>query len=334
MTFGISTILLLSFSCGLDETAAPVKGDQKLLEFVRDAVASNRALLTHGKGKFLAEYRYQGLQKTLVIEQDVVWDGPRILFSMRYIDPDGLISARKLPAVGFDDRRYDRVLYNESEYYWYIPEQAIVRVGKTDPTIFNKVLYNLLPADRWYYISVPTTEGFAIEKLIQPKALQAELIDHYEIERHGNEILWSRHDRNGGCLRITFSTDYNSNPVSFLYTNTSGHAASRKGTYRWKRSGQSSYLTELEISQTKPDQQADMDYVYNLKVLNYSDGRPESGVFSPVRFVNTRPPNTLIQDSVRGLDYRVNSGAQSKQEKADTWNRLIELTKSRGFLLH
>lgn len=328
----IQSIIALTLIGAGDEPVPPVVGDPSLLEFVRDALATNRATLERGRGRFLLEYRYKGLQRRVVIEQEATWQGQRALLSMRYIDPDGLFTGRRSPEAGFAERPYDRVLFDETEVCWYLPESGLVRVRNIEPGAFSRAIYNLLPAERWHRWSVPDAEGPLIEDVIQPQARRRQLVDHYEVFRRGTEIVWRRHDRDEGALELVFSAGDSTVPTSFTYTNPSPRIPGRRGFMKWVGSGQRPRLDEFEITQALPGRPTEADYTYKLKVMDYSEAGYEAGTLSRTRFLNSLPPNTLVEDDVRKKEYRINTASTSGRRKPEGWDRLIDRVRSRGFL--
>jgi hypothetical protein len=297
--------------------AAPVEGDARLFQLVRDAQATNPGLFK--RGALTAVVKQQEAVATREYTLEFMWDG-----DFKYWRYSGH-SEFDLPTQPLmnDSRDVHVILRPDARYVYNPAEQwARVRTGRSDV----QRLLEVDPRSRWYRYE-DTRQSW--EWMLDPDAVD-DFVSKFEVrEGAPGVVVIDRYSKKGGLLRVEVSLEHAGNIVQYEIAGGPSETV-RRGSYQWAQHAQGGwYLKEMRFERAPAKAPNEPTWTYHLQVLSF-DPQPSIARDRFELSSLSLPPGTRVaQQDQRGKTLKkwvhgaATTDSQVSQEVLDQLSRKL-----------
>jgi hypothetical protein len=292
-------------------------------DLLRDAQATNQALLQHGAATMDIRFTPGIGTEDIHILCEVVWAKDKFLQKFKLHGPPGEVLGREDTKKPLEEQQYDEILNTGKETLWYVPTQKLVHIHNIADKQPTDPLLHLNPMDLWMKCCPPQgAGGRPWREMIGLTAVgkdgaRSEL-EFKQLE--GGLVKQTRRDPGGGVMEMTFSMDQGGNVVETSYTHPDASRGYSKGFYKWRRVGKAFILESCSIDKKFSDAEAKLLNVaapqkYSLNVREANIGPVDDKIFSKARFLATLPVDTKVLDHVKNTSYPVRPKALPTEDQ-------------------
>ncbi len=321
-------VLLIGLLTATNMTAS----DQAIVEIVKDAIATNAALVRSGTTNFDVSRTVLGSRPTRV-KGTFSWKGDDGLWTYRLSDPDSLATGRGTYPQDIDEAPVEFMLLSANKLYSYHAKSNSLHLYEfkgRNQALSSFFLFDLFPTTLWDRCCPPLRgEGRFWTEMIglnspgsQPNSTHALTRISPTVYRH------IRVDPDAGTLRSDYSLDFAGHVVAHDYECPLQKCRSTHVRYEWQRIGLAVVLKHCESKRMSPDDPNRVEAVYTAQFDQTDVDTPvPSSKFSFDDFIKLLPRNTMVNNHITNKTYPLHKSSGLPDESLQ---ELVKKARSGG----
>lgn len=281
-----------------------------IAEIIKDAQATNAALVVSGSAKFKVKLELEG-KRAVEARGTFSWGGQNGFWVFNFSDPDGVFGNRGYHEAPVHDAPTEYMLVNADRLYTYDSRKNtlfINRIRGRDQISPEFALFDLFPDSLWYRCCAPHhhSGGRPWRDMFGSSSPASRPDSTHEMTATGSRTYrYTRKDPSVGVMEADFSLELAGSPTATKYTPASPKAAASQSEYAWTRlPGGAVVLKSCEATEARPGDPSSVAERFTLEIeILKVDKAVARSKFLPAELEKLLPGNTKVVDHVTNRSY-------------------------------
>lgn len=282
--------------------------DQAIVEMIKDAIATNAALVRSGTTNFDVSQTVIGSRPTRV-KGTFSWRGNDGLWTFRLTDPESFATGRGTYSQDIAEAPVEFMLLSGNKLYSYDAKSNSLHLYEfkgRNQALSSFFLFDLFPTTLWERCCPPLRgEGRSWTEMIGPNSPASQANSTHELTRISPTVY--RHirvDPDTGTLRSDYSLDFAGYVIANDYDCLPQQGRSTHVRYQWQRIGRAVVLKHCDTKRMSPDDPNRVEAVYTAQFDQTDVATPvPSSKFSFDDFIKLLPRNTMVNNHITNKTY-------------------------------